>query len=95
MDYFVFPKNAGLHELPAFAVGRPAWDNWLVYQAPRRRIPVIDATQATTVFHQNHGYAHVPDLSGDKWGGPEPDSNRRLAGNPVEGALASTTQRTC
>lgn len=79
-DYFVFPRDSGLALLLPFAVGRPAWDNWFIYEARRQRIPVIDATAATTVIHQNHDYAHVGGRRSQKWEGPEADANRRLIG---------------
>ncbi len=59
MDYFVFPKNLKL-ELPAFLAGRPGYDSWLIYQARSSRIPVIDASEAIQIVHQNHGYSHRP-----------------------------------
>ena len=79
VDYFVFPRGLW-PKMPAFLVGRPAWDNWLVYDARRRGIPVIDATEAIAVVHQRHDYAHVPRSIGDYWRGPEADYNLQLAG---------------
>jgi hypothetical protein len=79
IDYFVFPKGLW-EEIPPFAVGRPAWDNWMVFDAVRRRIPVVDATQSIMAIHQRHGYAHVPENRGDFWQGPEGDRNKALAG---------------
>jgi hypothetical protein len=32
IDYFVFPRGI-MGVLPPFAVGRPGWDNWLIYRA--------------------------------------------------------------
>lgn len=80
-DYFAFPRGLW-QDLPPFAVGRPGWDNWLIYKARTRRIPVIDASIVTTVIHQNHDYNHVPERS-DKgaWKGPEADRNRELIGS--------------
>ncbi len=79
IDYFVFPR--GLWEtIPPFAVGRPKWDNWMVFDAIRRGIPVVDATAAILALHQRHGYAHVPRARGHLWLGPEGDLNERLAG---------------
>jgi hypothetical protein len=80
-DYFVFRKGDAVGRLPSFAVGRPGWDNWLIYHARHLRLPVIDATKAVTVIHQNHGYGHVPDQRDDFWEGPEADSNRQLVGS--------------
>lgn len=79
IDYFIF--NRGLYDsVPPFALGRTAWDNWLVYRARFMRIPVIDATKVITAVHQNHDYGH---LSGSKAGvfkGPEAERNRELLG---------------
>lgn len=53
LDYFVFSR--GLWErIPAFAIGRFAWDSWLVYAAHRRGIPIVDLGTRITVIHQNH-----------------------------------------
>jgi hypothetical protein len=79
-DYFVFPKDGGLAALPPFAVGRPVWDNWLIYRARQLEIPVVDASQAVTIVHQNHDYAHVKEQRGAAWEGPEAEHNRALAG---------------
>jgi hypothetical protein len=80
IDYFVFPRDNALTELPPFAVGRPGWDNWFVYHARKLGIPVIDATRAVTVIHQTHDYSHVPQRRGNLWDGPEADRNRELVG---------------
>jgi len=53
IDYFVFPRNL-FHDFPPFAVGRPGWDNWLLFYLKKRKIPIIDATPAITVIHQSH-----------------------------------------
>jgi hypothetical protein len=76
-DYFVFTKGA-LGELPPFAVGRPGWDNWMVYRARQLHLPVVDASPLMLAFHQNHDYAHVPEAAGEFWEGPEADRNRDL-----------------
>ncbi len=78
-DYFVYPRGA-MGTLPEFAVGRPGWDNWFIYRARARRLPVVDATRVTTVIHQNHDYAHVAGTSGTDWEGPEAVRNRALMG---------------
>ena len=80
LDCFAFPRACPLVELPPFAVGRPGWDNYLVYRARELRLPVIDATSAVTLVHQNHGYGHVPGSTGDRWEGPEARANRALMG---------------
>jgi len=81
IDMIVFTRCAALTEMPEFAVGRPAWDNWFIMNAVKHRIPVVDATGMVTVLHQNHGYEHVAESQdGKSWEGPEADENRHLAG---------------
>lgn len=77
-DYFIFPAHC-FTQVPDFAVGRSMWDNWMIYHALKSGWATVDATQAATVIHQNHDYAHLP-------GGlphyrqPETQNNIRLAG---------------
>src|SRR5689334_9849593 len=59
IDYFVFPRGS-LGEIPPFAIGRPNWDNWMLYRARSLRAPLIDATPVVMAVHQNHNYAHHP-----------------------------------
>lgn len=79
-DFFVFPRGM-LRDLPPFVIGRPVWDNWLLYNARKLGIAVIDVTQAVSVVHQNHDHSHVPNRSGKSWEGPEADYNRQLMGS--------------
>ena len=55
MDYWVFPKQVPICP-PPFCVGRPGMDSWLVFHAKSRGMPVLDATDAITIIHQQHGY---------------------------------------
>ena len=55
IDYWVFPKKLRF-EPPAFVVGRPGMDSWLVYKTRRMQVPVIDTTEKVTIVHQNHNY---------------------------------------
>lgn len=78
IDYFVFPKG-GYDEIPAFALGRWAWDNWLLYHKRSRGAAVYDITAVTTVLHQDHDYSHVGrDIS--VLYSPESKRNLRLGG---------------
>ena len=77
-DYFLFPRNC-YKEIPAFAIGRAGWDNWMIFHGRQQGWPVIDVTAMVTIAHQNHDYSHLP-------GGqthyrlPETFENIRLAG---------------
>src|SRR4051794_37011669 len=77
IDFFVFRKGT-VGSLPDFAVGRPGWDNWMIWHARSVGMPVVDISPTTLVVHQSHGYSHVPKARGSKWEGPEADANRAL-----------------
>jgi FkbM family methyltransferase len=79
VDYFVFPKG-GWSNIPPFALGRTAWDNWLIQRAIDLKMHVIDATQATTIIHQNHDYGHIKGGIEEAWNGEEAKLNLALAG---------------
>jgi hypothetical protein len=54
VDYLAFRDGAWLLDLPPFAVGRTIYDNDIVARTLREGIPVVDATRAVTVVHQDH-----------------------------------------
>ena len=78
LDYFVFKRNS-VHMLP-FAVGRPGWDNWLIYDMRYKNIPVIDASEAIKIIHQNHDFSHSKFGERERVGGPEWQENIKIAG---------------
>jgi len=79
MDYFVFPRGV-YTEVPAFAVGRACWDNWMLYHALNLNIPMIDATDAITAVHQNHDYNHHPQGRQGVYEGTEAQRSLELIG---------------
>ncbi len=81
IDYFVFPRGM-FPQVPAFAVGRAAYDNWLLFEARRGGAPIVDATRRVLAIHQAHDYSHIPDWP-QGWVDPESEANRALAGGPV------------
>jgi hypothetical protein len=83
IDYFVFPKGVW-GKIPPFAIGRPGWDNWMLYRAHTLNLPIVDLTRVTTVIHQNHDYSHHPHGWVGASKGEEAKRNQSLAG---EGAL--------
>lgn len=77
-DYFIFPKNTAWG-FPDFAVGRPGWDNWIIFRARALQMAVVDSTEGMTALHQNHDYAHIPNgVSLMSYDGPEAIKNRNL-----------------
>ncbi len=79
IDLFLYSRGIW-GQLPPFAVGRTRWDSALIYQARRREIPVIDATDSLTTVHQNHSYAHYPKGAPGVFKGPEALRNQELLG---------------
>jgi hypothetical protein len=76
-DYFIFPRELIIN-MPPFAVGRPLWDDWMIYNANKQKIPIIDATMCITALHQNHNYLHIPNGDETTYEGPEAKANRSL-----------------
>jgi hypothetical protein len=77
IDFFAFRRGT-IGPLPDFAVGRPGWDNWMIWHARSEGLPVVDISPAALVVHQSHGYSHIPKGRGSRWEGPEADANRAL-----------------
>lgn len=60
IDYFIFPRGQYYHKLPPFAVGRPGWDQWMIWYTRSSRNAVVDASRSVVAVHQNHDYSHHP-----------------------------------
>jgi hypothetical protein len=73
IDMFVYIRGQYGH-MPPFAVGRTAYDNWLLWSTVDAGIPLIDATPFMRLIHQNHDYSHS---TLDTWEGPEAHENRK------------------
>jgi hypothetical protein len=58
IDYFMFTRGL-FEDLPPFAIGRPGYDQWLIWRAADVGADVIDATDAVLAVHQRHDYSHV------------------------------------
>ena len=65
IDYFLFNKHL-FKNLPDYIIGRPGYDNWLLWYARRRMVPLIDASDQIKVIHQNHHYTYHNFESGRK-----------------------------
>lgn len=79
IDWFVFPSGQ-LTAIPPFAVGRPWYDNWLLWDASKRGIPLVDATAFVPLIHQRHDYSHKGGHT-VVFGGPEARANQVLLGH--------------
>ena len=59
LDLFAFPA-AAFAAVPPLVIGRAGWDNWLVAEALRSGLTVVNGTGAAQLLHQNHSYGHLP-----------------------------------
>lgn len=98
IDYFAFPKGLYGDQILPFAVGRPSYDNWLIWKTRSLKAPVIDASEVIVAAHQNHDYSHH--LNGEKgvWDGLEAKANEKLLGgwrhfNTIQDATYRLTPR--
>jgi hypothetical protein len=58
-DIFVFPRyQYDQKNMPKIVVGRPGWDNWMIYDARKRFNRLIDLRSAGTILHQDHQAAY-------------------------------------
>lgn len=78
IDYFVFPRGLMDRQVPPFAVGRPGYDNWLLWKVRSMGVPVVDATQVVLAIHQNHDYSHHPGGEKGVWQDIEAQQNYAL-----------------
>ena len=78
IDYFVFPRGLLSGQVPPFAVGRPGYDNWLLWKVRSMGVPVVDATAVVRAIHQNHDYSFHPGGLTGLWKDVEANQNREL-----------------
>lgn len=81
IDYFVFRKGLYYQKAPAFVIGRPGWDNWLIWFALSAPAAVVDLSCDVCAIHQNHDYSYHPQGERGVWQGEEAQENYRLLEN--------------
>jgi len=93
IDYFVFPRGLLRQQVPPFAVGRPGYDNWLLWKVRSMLVPVVDATQVVLAIHQNHDYSHHPGGQSGLWQDVEARQNYALLGKGHFATIDNATHR--
>jgi hypothetical protein len=78
IDYFAFSRGLYLRNTPPLVIGRPGWDNWLLWKARATGAAVVDASKTVVAVHQNHDYAYHPDGETGVWKGEEAQKNYAL-----------------
>lgn len=79
IDYFVFNKKLFDNNIPPFAIGRTAWDNWLLFAAKKSGAKLIDASSSIMCIHQNHDWSHIEGGKNEAWEGTEAKLNQKMA----------------
>ena len=91
-DYFAFSRGTW-DPAPSVTIGRAGYDNVLIWDCLKRKIPVIDCTLALRVYHQFHGYGHVAGGKDEVYSGEEARRNTRLLPPNFRGYLESASHR--
>ena len=78
IDYFAFRRGLFHKQIPEFVIGRPGWDNWLLWNARATGAQLVDASAVVHAVHQNHDYGYHPDGEKGVWEGEEAQQNYRL-----------------
>jgi hypothetical protein len=78
IDYFAFSRGLYHRNTPPLVIGRPGFDNWLVWRARASGALVVDATPVVRAVHQNHDYSHHPGGAAGVSHGDEAQSNYAL-----------------
>ena len=78
IDYFAFRKGLFRERIPEFVIGRPGWDNWLLWFARSSGAALIDASAVVAAVHQNHDYGYHPEGEKGVWDGEEAQENYKL-----------------
>ena len=77
VDFFVFSRDLLRGQVPDFAIGRPGYDNWLLWKVRSMGICVVDVTDVVLAIHQNHDHSQQ---GGENafWNGAEAQANYAL-----------------
>ena len=78
LDLFLYRRDL-YRDLPPFAVGRGAWDPWLLWKAVDGGARVIDASPSLRLVHQLHDYGHSGGGWQGVWATDDAKENARLA----------------
>jgi hypothetical protein len=78
IDYFAFRRGLFHNHIPDFVIGRPGWDNWLLWFARTSGATVVDASPMVCAVHQNHDYGYHPQGEKGVWEGEEAQQNYEL-----------------
>jgi len=80
LDIFLF-RGLSFERMPPFFIGHRGWDNWMIFHARAKRIPVIDLSDEMRVIHCDHDYSYAKGNSApSRRDGPLEDANLKMLG---------------
>ena len=80
LDLFLM-RDFPLEKMPPFLIGHQGWDNWLLFHARMRDLPVIDLSPVLQAVHCDHDYAYASQNTRiDRRDGPLEEYNMGLLG---------------
>ena len=79
IDAFLFTKEM-YGDVPPLVIGRAWFDQWLIRDARRRKIPVVDLSKVARAIHQRHDYGHISGGQKVAYGGEEARRNLAIYG---------------
>jgi hypothetical protein len=78
-DFFLYRKGFW-REVPPFAIGRMAVDNWIYYRTLSLGGELVDLSPVVTIVHQKHDHSHHAQGTIGVYQGDEAQQNFKLAG---------------
>jgi hypothetical protein len=93
IDYFAFRRGLFYQNTPPLVIGRPGWDNWLLWRARSSGARLVDASAVVTAVHQNHDYSYHPDGEKGVWEGEEARLNQSYLNGWRYATLQNATHR--
>lgn len=84
IDIFIY-RELNLEAMPDFLVGHCAWDNWMIFNARSKGIPVIDSTADLPIYHFDHDYGYSKgNTDRERRAGPLEARNLQLLGGEAK-----------
>lgn len=80
LDVFLF-RGLSFEQMPPFLIGHRGWDNWMIFEARRKGICVVDLSRVLRVIHCDHDYSYAEgNSSPGSRDGPLEDANMAMLG---------------
>jgi hypothetical protein len=80
LDIYMF-RGMDFQGMPDFIIGNCAWDNWMIWNARSKGIPVLDLSRDFPLFHCDHEYQYSLGNTAPRMrSGPLEENNLKMLG---------------